>query len=50
MSMVPLEKAELHHSKQRKSKKIFSLKSQQRGKMKTSMEPYNCENSMTLFA
>ena len=36
MRMVPLEKAELHHSNQRKSKKIFSLNSQQRGKMKTS--------------
>lgn len=50
MRMVPLEEPELHHSKQRKGKKILSLKSQQRGKMKTSTEPYNCENNMTLFA
>lgn len=43
MRMVLLERAELHHSKQRKGKKVFHLKSQQRAKMKASAEPCDWE-------
>lgn len=50
MKMVPLDKAELHYCKHKEGKKLFFLKSQQRVKMKTSVESCNCENSTTLFA
>lgn len=50
MKMVPLDKAELPHCKQKEGKKLFFLKSQQRVKMKTRVESCNCEDSMILFA